>query len=148
MLFNLTHQTSETNYQLTSSRHVPYHLSKPLLILIISAHIILTGHVTVCLRFACDASACARSINGYCHSGQLIIICRMQIHSQSGNVIFELYLYSVHLQVSYTLTRNLSIHLPIIRVTTFTENICSSQEHASTPQPQLALSHFQVCILI
>ena len=29
MLFNLPHQTSGTNYQLTSSLHVPYHLSKP-----------------------------------------------------------------------------------------------------------------------
>ena len=86
-----------------------------------------------------SGSACARSINGYCRSGQ-IIIRRIQIHSQFGNVIFELYLYSVRLQVSCTLTRNLLIHLPIIRVTTFTENICSSQGHASTPQ--LALSHF------
>ena len=35
MLFNLPHQTSGTNYQLTSSLHVPYHLSKPTLKLII-----------------------------------------------------------------------------------------------------------------
>ena len=40
MLFNLPHQTSGTNYQLMSSLHVPYHLSKPTLKLIIfSAHL-------------------------------------------------------------------------------------------------------------
>ena len=37
---NLPHQTSGTNYQLMSSLHVPYHLSKPTLKLIIfSTHL-------------------------------------------------------------------------------------------------------------
>ena len=66
MLFNLPHTTSGTNYQLMSSLHVPCHLSKLTLKLIISAYI-LTGHVTTRLRFACDASACARYINCHCH---------------------------------------------------------------------------------
>ena len=44
MLFNLPHQTSGTNYQLASSLHVPYHLSKPTLKLIIfSTHLDWSG---------------------------------------------------------------------------------------------------------
>ena len=40
MLFNLPHQTSGTNYKLMSCLHVPYHLSKPTLKLIIfSTHL-------------------------------------------------------------------------------------------------------------
>ena len=54
--FHLTQQKQITNYQLTSSLHVSYHLSKPTSKLHYFQHTSWLVSVIACLRFTCDAS--------------------------------------------------------------------------------------------